>query len=49
MSGAHREAREGERSGALIGGTDLSAGVDGEKAAACVRRAWAGPGRKKVG
>jgi hypothetical protein len=33
----------------LTGGTDLSAGVDDGEAAAYVRSAWAGPGRKKVG
>jgi hypothetical protein len=48
-SGARRAAREGERGEALTGGTGLSAGVDGGEAAACVGRAWAGPGRKKGG
>jgi hypothetical protein len=49
MSGARRAAGEGERSGALIGRIDLLAGVDGGEAAPCAGRAWAGPGRKKVG
>jgi hypothetical protein len=48
-SGAHRAVGEGERDGALTGGTGLSAGVDGGEAGACAGRAWAGPGRKKVG
>jgi hypothetical protein len=48
-SGARRAAGEGERSGALTGGTGLSAGVDGGEAASCTGRPWAGPGRKKVG
>jgi hypothetical protein len=48
-SGAHRAAGEGERGGALTGGIDLSAGVDGGEAAACAWRAWAGPEREKVG
>jgi hypothetical protein len=39
MSGARRAAGEGERGGALTGGTGLSAGVDGGEAAACAGRA----------
>jgi hypothetical protein len=45
MSGARQAAIEGERSGALIGRTGLSAGVDDGEAAAC---AGAGLGRKKT-
>jgi hypothetical protein len=48
-SGARRAAGEGERGGALIGGTGLSAGVHGGEAAAYVGRTWAGPGTKKGG
>jgi hypothetical protein len=48
-SRARQAAGEGERSGALTGGTGLSAGVDGGEATACVGCARAGPGRKKVG
>jgi hypothetical protein len=42
-------AGEGERGGALTGGTGLSAGVDGGEAVAYAGRTWAGPGRKRVG
>jgi hypothetical protein len=49
MSGPRRAAGEGERGGALTGGTSLSAGMDGGEAAACAGRAWADPGRKKGG
>jgi hypothetical protein len=52
MRGARRTAGEGERSGALTGGTGLSAGVDGGEAATCAGRAWAReswPGKEKVG
>jgi hypothetical protein len=45
-SGAHQAAGEGERGGALTGGTSLLVGVDGEEAAACMGRAWAGRGGK---
>jgi hypothetical protein len=48
-SGAHRAAGEGERSGALTGGTGLLVGMDGGEAAACAGCTWAGPGKKKVG
>jgi hypothetical protein len=48
-SEACRAAGEGERSGALTGGTGPSAGVDGGEAAAYAGHAWAGPGRKRVG
>jgi hypothetical protein len=37
-SGAHRAAGEGERGGALTGGTGLSAGLDGGEAAAYAGR-----------
>jgi hypothetical protein len=52
MSGACRAAGEGERGGALTGGTGLSAGMDGGEAVACAGRAWAcvsRPGKEKVG
>jgi hypothetical protein len=42
-------AGEGEMSRALTGRTGLSAGVDVGEATASVGRAWAGPGRKRVG
>jgi hypothetical protein len=38
-SGARRVVGEGERGGALTGGTGLSMGVDGGEAAACAMRA----------
>jgi hypothetical protein len=46
-SGARRAAGEGERGGALTGGTGLSASVDGEEAVACMGRTWAGRGGKR--
>jgi hypothetical protein len=51
-SGARRAAGEGERSGALISETGLSARVEGGEAVACTGRAWAHvsrPGKEKVG
>jgi hypothetical protein len=39
MSGARQAAGEGERGGALTGGTSLSVGMDGGEAAACAGRA----------
>jgi hypothetical protein len=52
MSGVRRAVGEGERSGALTGGTGLSAGVGGGEATASVRRALTRVGRprkEKVG
>jgi hypothetical protein len=46
-SGARRAAGEGERSGALTGGTGLSAGVGGGETMACTGHEWAGPGRRR--
>jgi hypothetical protein len=51
-SGACRAEGEGERSGVLTGGTDLSADVGGGEAAAYAGRVWARvsrPGKEKVG
>jgi hypothetical protein len=45
--GAHRAAGEGERRGALTGGTGLSTGVGGGEAAAYAGCTWAGPKRRR--
>jgi hypothetical protein len=47
MSEARRAVGEGERSGAVTGRIGLPAGVGGGEAAACARRTWAGPGRRR--